>query len=230
MPTEPFPAESTATDRRVADYDPDSTEQTESDPDDGSDPKSTGEEDTAGRDGDRVAALERRVADLEAELEAVRGLLDGVDAVDETVERRASAALAKAEALEERFEPEKTGLVRERLPDAGDDGREAGDDRADRRREDPRDPSPDSRRPGSRGRNGNDSEGRGRVGRTDGREAGNGTSPGAIGGTRRRPDGADATDEEPADTGAISSVDTERSDADTGAEGSLAARLRDAFR
>ncbi|WP_336022033.1 DUF7310 family coiled-coil domain-containing protein [Halobellus salinisoli] len=66
-----------------------------------------------------VASLERRLASVEAELDAVRGLLGGVDAVDEAVERRASIALAKVESLEERLKSSDGGLVRERLPETG---------------------------------------------------------------------------------------------------------------
>ncbi|MFB6252259.1 MAG: hypothetical protein ABEI27_11365 [Halobellus sp.] len=66
---------------------------------------------------DRIGELDRRVTELEAELDAVRGLLGGIEAVDEAVERRASIALAKAEALEDAFGAEQNGLVRERLSD-----------------------------------------------------------------------------------------------------------------
>lgn len=48
----------------------------------------------------RVADLESRVDELEAGLQAVRGYAGNVRAVNREVERRASAALAKAEALE----------------------------------------------------------------------------------------------------------------------------------
>jgi hypothetical protein len=225
--TEPFPTEF---DRDTADRDPGVAGGTEAAPDDAADPESTGEEDTVDRDGDRVAAVERRVADLEADLEAVRGLLDGVRAVDETVERRASAALAKAEALEERVDPGTRGLVRERLPDAGESGREPGDGRAGRRREEHRDSNTGSEnRRDSGGRERDDRE---RIDRPGGRDAENGASPGLVGGTRRQPDGAAATDGDPADTGAISSVGAGgRDDASTEESGgSLAARLRDAFR
>ena len=61
---------------------------------------------------DSVADLERRIAGLEAELDAVRGLLTGVEAVDEAVERRASTALAKVETLEARVDTGESGLVR----------------------------------------------------------------------------------------------------------------------
>jgi outer membrane murein-binding lipoprotein Lpp len=48
----------------------------------------------------RVEELEAQVEQLEAALEAVRGYAGNVRAVNREVERRASAALAKAEALE----------------------------------------------------------------------------------------------------------------------------------
>ena len=113
MPTDSTPAESTAANSAARDHA------------DAAEPGAESDDGTA--DADRVAALERRVADLEAELEAVRGLLAGVEVVDESIDRRASTALAKAEALEERFAPDGTGLVRERLPDpSGGDRREDG--------------------------------------------------------------------------------------------------------
>ncbi|MDS0293564.1 DUF7310 family coiled-coil domain-containing protein [Halogeometricum luteum] len=67
--------------------------------------------------------LERRVEELTAELDAVRGLLGGVEAVNDSVERRADLALAAVERLtdERAVEGESDGLVAERLPD-GDDG------------------------------------------------------------------------------------------------------------
>ncbi|WP_459192672.1 DUF7310 family coiled-coil domain-containing protein [Halosimplex sp. J119] len=48
----------------------------------------------------RLAELESRVDELEAGLQAVRGYAGNVRAVNREVERRASAALAKAETLE----------------------------------------------------------------------------------------------------------------------------------
>ncbi|MDS0297966.1 hypothetical protein NDI76_04360 [Halogeometricum sp. S1BR25-6] len=70
-----------------------------------------------------IRRLERRVAELTAELDAVRGLLGGVEAVNESVERRADLALATAErAATERAaaDRESDGLVVERLPDGND--------------------------------------------------------------------------------------------------------------
>jgi hypothetical protein len=62
-----------------------------------------------------VADLERSVADLSAELDAVRGLLGGVRAVNDSVERRADLALSLVERLAR--DREGDGLVAERLPD-----------------------------------------------------------------------------------------------------------------
>lgn len=49
---------------------------------------------------ERADAVEARVGELESGFQALRGYVGGIDAVDESVERRADAALAKAEALE----------------------------------------------------------------------------------------------------------------------------------
>lgn len=71
--------------------------------------------------------LERRVAELEAELAAVRGLLGGVEAADEAVAQNAAVALSKVESLERRLGPSGDGLVTERLPKATEsqEGQEA---------------------------------------------------------------------------------------------------------
>lgn len=66
-----------------------------------------------GRDAE-IEALRERVATLEAELDAVRGLLGGVRTVEESVERRADAALAKVERLESSMAGE-SDLVVERV-------------------------------------------------------------------------------------------------------------------
>mgnify|MGYP000681129951 CR=1 FL=1 len=63
----------------------------------------------------RVAELEATVEELDAALQAVRGYAGNVRAVNRDVERRASAALAKAEAIESS------------LGDAGDRDRTARD-------------------------------------------------------------------------------------------------------
>jgi hypothetical protein len=49
---------------------------------------------------DRVAALEEDVAELEAAVQAVRGYVGGVRHVNQTVEQRADAAMAKAQTVE----------------------------------------------------------------------------------------------------------------------------------
>lgn len=52
----------------------------------------------------RLATLESRVEELDAGLQAVRGFLGGVDAVNERVETRAEAAVAAVERLEHRLD------------------------------------------------------------------------------------------------------------------------------
>lgn len=56
----------------------------------------------------RVADLEETVEELDAAVDAVRGYAGNVRAVNREVERRASAALAKAEALEAAVDPAAT--------------------------------------------------------------------------------------------------------------------------
>ncbi len=53
---------------------------------------------------ERADGIETRVERLESGLQATRGLLGGVDAVDESIERRADLALAKAEEIERRLD------------------------------------------------------------------------------------------------------------------------------
>lgn len=55
----------------------------------------------------RVTALESRVDELDAAVQAVRGFLGGVSAVNEAVERRADAAVAAVERLERRLDGER---------------------------------------------------------------------------------------------------------------------------
>jgi hypothetical protein len=57
----------------------------------------------------RVNDLEATVEELEAAVQAVRGYAGNIRAVNRDVERRASAALAKAEALEAAVGPGRTG-------------------------------------------------------------------------------------------------------------------------
>lgn len=52
----------------------------------------------------RVEALEDRVEELDAAIQSVRGFLGGVSAVNESVERRADAAVAAVERLERRLD------------------------------------------------------------------------------------------------------------------------------
>lgn len=52
---------------------------------------------------EQVDELIDRIDELDAGLQAVRGFLGGVDAVNESVERRANAAIAAVDRLEERI-------------------------------------------------------------------------------------------------------------------------------
>lgn len=54
----------------------------------------------------RLATLESRVDELDSAVQAVRGFLGGVSAVNEAVERRADAAVAAVERLEDRLDGE----------------------------------------------------------------------------------------------------------------------------
>lgn len=82
----------------------------------------------------RADDLDARLGEVESGLQALRGYVGGVDAVDEAVERRADAALAKAEELEALLVDE-PGLTVERVPTErdGDGNGEAGADGDDRR-------------------------------------------------------------------------------------------------
>jgi hypothetical protein len=57
---------------------------------------------------DRLDALEDDVADLEAAVQALRGYVGSVKHVNDEVERRADAAMAKAEAVERQLEGRRT--------------------------------------------------------------------------------------------------------------------------
>jgi len=75
---------------------------------------------------ERIESLESTVADLDAAVQAVRGYAGNVRAVNREVERRASAALAKAETLENAVEqpPNSTETT---SADATSDRRPRGD-------------------------------------------------------------------------------------------------------
>lgn len=72
-----------------------------------------------------VGDLDDRVAELEAAVQALRGFAGGVRAVDEAVERRANAAVARVERLEadlavdERNDPNRGGNGAARTAEAG---------------------------------------------------------------------------------------------------------------
>lgn len=70
---------------------------------------------------DRVADLEAQVAELEAAVQAVRGYVGNVRHVNEEVEGRADAAMAKAEAVERALQADRpvgTGTSVDRRADA----------------------------------------------------------------------------------------------------------------
>jgi len=72
-----------------------------------------------------VEEIDDRLAEVESAVEALRGYLGGVQAVNDDVERRANAALAKAEALEAELVDD-PHLRRERV-DVRDAEREVAD-------------------------------------------------------------------------------------------------------
>jgi len=90
----------------------------------------------------RLDDLEARVDELDAALQAVRGFLGGVSAVNESVERRADAAVAAVERLEREIEGEEgDGRL-----GSSTDADEASHSEDDIEREDevaPSDPEPD---------------------------------------------------------------------------------------
>lgn len=72
----------------------------------------------------RLESLESRVDELDAAVQAIRGFLGGVSAVNEAVERRADAAVAAVERLEARLDGDAS--VAPDLPDDGDESAECG--------------------------------------------------------------------------------------------------------
>lgn len=66
---------------------------------------------------DRLDDLETRVAELEAAVQAIRGYVGEVRAINEDVERRADRALRKAEAVERNVGVARPGSTTSRRPD-----------------------------------------------------------------------------------------------------------------
>jgi hypothetical protein len=96
---------------------------------------------------ERLSELERRVTAIEAELESVRGMLDGVNAIDEAVERRASVALAKVETLERAFDDGRKGDPRSATAATQRDGSAPSEQTRRTEREDTRPPDSGGRKP-----------------------------------------------------------------------------------
>lgn len=74
---------------------------------------------------DRAEAVDERLAEVESAVQALRGYVGGVERVNEDVERRANAAVARVERLEERLDgspEERPGPVDD---DRGDDAERA---------------------------------------------------------------------------------------------------------
>ena len=89
----------------------------DSQPHDPEAPARTPNEELAGR----LDSLQTRVDELDAALQAVRGFLGGVDAVNERVESRAEAAVAAVERLEHRLEEAATDVGDPRRDGSTDD-------------------------------------------------------------------------------------------------------------
>lgn len=167
----------------------------------------------------RADDLDARLGDVESGLQALRGYVGGVDAVDEAVERRANAALAKAERLEARLDgdPALDGVTtddRERATGRmdADDGSERADG-------------------GEAGADG------GQYGRATDRDGGRGGSDGERRDPDDRPHPPETIDGSP-DVGADGSfdgatrataVDAGSSGTDEGEDRRLVDRLRDAL-
>ncbi|WP_123539069.1 DUF7310 family coiled-coil domain-containing protein [Halosimplex salinum] len=160
----------------------------------------------------RVERIESRLDELEAGLQAVRGYAGNVRAVNREVERRASAALAKAEALETavedgdvRTDPSDQQADRAHSPERGEAARRAVD----------RPGAPPRRQPSDAGARGRSSTGSGRTG--DGRFA-------DERGQRPR--------EQDEGTGAVHGDESDDASRSTGAEGKteqFVERVRDAL-
>lgn len=73
----------------------------------------------------RLETLESRVDELDAALQAVRGFLGGIDAVNEAVEARADAAIAAVDRLERRLDVASEKSNHPELPDRPDAGANA---------------------------------------------------------------------------------------------------------
>ncbi|GAB7094901.1 hypothetical protein JCM30237_20540 [Halolamina litorea] len=69
----------------------------------------------------RLDTLETRVEELDAALQAVRGFLGGVSAVNESVERRADAAVAAVDRLETEIHGDTEGSIEERFGEDSDE-------------------------------------------------------------------------------------------------------------
>lgn len=75
---------------------------------------------------DRLDDLETRVAELEAAVQALRGYVGSVRAINEDVERRADRALRKAESIERHVAPETATNRAEPEGDKSDGGPDNG--------------------------------------------------------------------------------------------------------
>jgi chromosome segregation ATPase len=73
---------------------------------------------------DRAEAVDERLAEVESAVQALRGYVGGIERVNEDVERRANAAVARVERLEEQLDgpPEERP---ESTDDRGDDAERA---------------------------------------------------------------------------------------------------------